>query len=148
MRSGGFGLAAALQPAEGVAPPPEAFKSLGKSEFGSTFFKVEPLTSNKGDRSLIIAEQSVNWSLERIVLLNQSVHISINNIVSAFRIANDFPASECKFLRPEDQENFLRPWNHSVGVSAMTWRHSESPSNARGLSRKEILDVIRRDTDA
>lgn len=148
VRSGGFALAVAVEETPGIEPPPEAFKGLGKSDFGSTFFKVEPLSSARGERSLVLAEQSVNWSLERIVLLNQATYISINNIVSALRIVNGFRASDCKFLRPEDAKNFLSAWEHTPGVGSVTWRRSADPPIARTLTRREILCALGRSNDA
>lgn len=148
VRSGGFGLAVAVESSPGIEPAPDAFKGLGRSDFGSTFFKIEPLSATKGERSLVLAEQSVNWSLERIVLLNQATYISINNLVSALRIVNDFAASECKFLRPEDSKNFLSAWDHSAGVGSMTWRRGTNPTIARTLTRIDILGALNRSNDA
>jgi hypothetical protein len=146
--NGGFGIAVAVESSPGVEPAPEAFKELGKSDFGSSFFRIEPLSATKGERSLVLAEQSVNWSLERIVLLNQATYMSINNIVSALRIVNDFAASDCKFLRPEDSKNFLSAWDYSPGVRSMTWRRNTNPTIARTLTRIEILKALNRSTDA
>lgn len=147
VRSGGFDLSVAIESSPGVEPAPEAFMGLGKSDFGSTFFKIEPLSAAKGERSLVMAEQSLNWSLERIVLLNQATYISINNLVSALRIVNGFAASDCKFLRPEDSKNFLSAWEHSTGIGSMTWRRGTNPTIARTLTRREILDALNRRDD-
>lgn len=147
VRGGGFGIAFAPEVSPGVEPPAEAFTELGKSEFGSSFFKVEPLTATPGDRSLVISHQSINWSIEKIVLLNRAVYMSINNIVSALRIANDIPPSECKFLRPENQSDFLSPWNYSPSVGSTNWKRGIDPSVARSLTRKELLDALAKPED-
>lgn len=147
IRSGGFGIAFAPESSPGVAPPPEAFTQLGKSEFGSSFFKVEPLTSARSERSLVVSHQSFNWPIEKVILLNRAVYISINNVVAALRIVNDIPPSECRFLRPEDQADFLSPWNYSSGVGSMNWKHVVNPSIARSLTRQELLDEISKRED-
>lgn len=147
VRSGGFGIAVAQEASPGVEPPPEAFKELGKSDFGSSFFKVEPLTTTPGDRSLVVSHQSINWSIEKIVLLNRAVYLSINNIVTALRIVNGFPPSECKFLRPEDQNDFLSPWRYSPGVGSTIWKRAANQAVARSLTRRELLDALAKRED-
>jgi hypothetical protein len=76
------------------------------------------------------------------VLLNQATYISINNIVSALRVANGFPAGECQFLRPESQDDFLKPWQYSPGVTNMNWKSVADASNCRSLSKQELLEIL------
>lgn len=142
VRSGGFELAIAQQDTPGTQPPPDAFKPLGKSDFGSMFFRVEPLTRTKGDRSLTVAEHSVNWSLERTVLLYQLAYISINNVVSALRSLNGVPPTECKYLWPTDPKEFRRPWDHSTGVTSMVFRRECDPKIARAITRDELIALV------
>ena len=117
VRQGGFAIAVGLEPSCGVVPPPEQMKVLGKSKFGSSFFTVEPAIRERGNRSILAKHICINWSMERIVLLNQLAYISISNIISALRIING--ASSCKFLLPSDSEDFERPWTYSPGVTRM-----------------------------
>ena len=115
-RPGGFALAVGVEPAYGVPPPESEMKTLGQSAFGATFLKIEPLGAAKGSPHIRSRQTSVNWSLERVILLHQLVYMSINNVVSALKVANGYAPSSCRFLRPENDSDFEQPWTHSTGV--------------------------------
>jgi hypothetical protein len=117
IRSGGFSIAAGVEHEYGVAPPDDEMKMLGSSEHGSTFFKIEPIGSSKGNRSIRSKRTSINWKVEKVALLIRLVSMSINNVVSALRIANGAKPSACQFLRPEDDAEFEKPWTYSPGVT-------------------------------
>ena len=74
VRPGGFALAVGVEHTPGTAPPPDEMRLLGKSDYGATFFKIEPLWPEQKSRSVRSRRTSVNWSVERIVLLHQ-LHI-------------------------------------------------------------------------
>jgi hypothetical protein len=139
VQRGGFAISVGKEPFVGVYPPDSEMQLLGKSDYGSSFFTVEPLTTAMKTRSLRVSRTSVNWSIERLILLCQHAHLSINNVVTALRVINGWPASECKFLRPEASEDFDKPWKYSPGVTSMKWGHVADESNATALMKDEIL---------
>lgn len=141
-RSGGFGLAAGRQMARGVTAPASAMKSLGKSKFGSTFYQVEKL-KGKGGRHLRSRRTSLNWSLERDILLLELVQFSINNVVSALKVENGFPAEECEFQYPGDDEELLRPWKHTPGVTSMNIDSIVEPSALPNVTKDQLLEKLR-----
>ncbi len=145
--TGGFRLEFAAEPSDGSPPAPDAFKLLGHSAFGSSHFKVSPLTDKPGERSLTVSRQSNNWSIERMVLLNQATHMSINNVVAALRVAHGLPAGECRFLHPTDPEDFLRPWKYSPGVTNMHWNSVANESTCRSLSKQELVKFLSSSTN-
>lgn len=139
VQRGGFGLSIGKQPSIGVPAPDSEMKLLGKSDYGSSFFTVESLTPGIKTRSLRLSHTSVNWSIERIILLNQHVHISINNVITALRMINGWPPSECKFLRPEENEDFDKPWTYTPKVMSMKWGKFADEQNAIPLTKEQIL---------
>jgi hypothetical protein len=142
VRPGGFALAVGVEPQVGTTPPPSEMRLVGKSEYGATFFKIETLWPEQRSRSVRSRRTSVNWSIERVVLLHQLTHMSINNVVSALKIVNNVAASECRFLRPQNDEDFDEPWKHSPGVTNMNFDHVIDETNARPVSKQELLDRL------
>jgi hypothetical protein len=52
IRAGDFALAVGPEHEYGVAPPDDEMKLLGKSDYGSTFFRIESVGNGKRNRSL------------------------------------------------------------------------------------------------
>lgn len=142
-RSGGFALAFGIEPAYGVCPPDSEMKTLGQSNFGATFLKIESLGSAKGSRHIRSRQTSVNWSLERVVLLQQLVYMSINNVVSALKVVNDYAPGTCIFLRPENDSDFEQPWTYSPGVTSINFDHVLDESLLPVLTKADLLSKLR-----
>ena len=143
LRSGGFTLLAGVEYEYGVPPPVAEMRTIGKSAFGATFLKIEPFGSAKGTRHIRSRQTSVNWSLERIILLHQLVHMSINNVVSALKVLNRYKPGECRFLRPENDSDFTEPWEHSPGVTCMNFDHELDESHLPASTKAELLAKLR-----
>ena len=142
VRSGGFSLAVGLEHEYGVAPPAEEMKMIGSSEHGSSFFKIEPVGTSKSNRSIRSKRTSINWKIEKVALLIQLVSMSINNIVSALKIANGATAGTCKFLRPEEDEDFDTPWSYSTGVTSCNMDFVINEGDVVSTTRKELLERL------
>jgi hypothetical protein len=142
VRSGGFGVSIAASEDADKGKPEGPLIELGRSETGSSFYIVEPVSDRRGERSLVVSHQSVNWSIERLVLLNQLTYMSISNIVNALRIYSGTAPSACAFLVPEDHDAFAAPWRYSPGVIAATIRTGHASGVVRSLSREDILKAM------
>lgn len=142
-RPGGFTLAAGVEHEYGVPPPASEMRTIGKSAFGASFLKIEPFGSVKGTRHIRSRQTSVNWSLERTILLHQLVHMSINNVVSALKVVNHYKPSECRFLRPENDSDFSEPWKHSPGVTSMNFNHDLDEGLLPPVTKAELLAKLR-----
>jgi len=142
VRRGGFGFAMGLEHEYGVAPPAAEMQLIGKSDFGASFFKLERIGADKTSRSVRSRRTSINWSIERLILLSQLTYYSINNLVSALRVVNGVPANECKFLRPEADEDFAKPWQYSPGITNITIDDVVDESNTRAITRQELLSRV------
>lgn len=143
MRPGGFTLAVGLEHTYGVPPPNSEMKTLGQSAFGATFLQIESFGSGKGNRHVRSRQTSVNWSLERVVLLLQLVYMSINNVISALKIVNQYPPSSCRFLRPENDADFDLPWAHSTGVTSVNFDHVLDEHRLPPVTKAELLARLR-----
>lgn len=144
IRPGGFTLAVGAEHEYGVSPPASEMRTVGQSAFGSAFLTIEPLGSGKGARHIRSRKTSVNWSLERTILLHQLVHMSINNVVSALKVVNHYKPSECRFLRPENDSAFSEPWKHSPGVTSMTFDHELNEDLLPPITKAQLLAKLRR----
>ncbi len=142
VRSGGFSLAVGLEHEYGVAPPAEEMKMIGSSEHGSSFFRIEPVGTSKRNRSIRSKRTSINWKVEKVILLIQLVSMSINNIVSALKIANGKTAETCKFLRPEEDDFFDKPWSYGTGVISCNIDFVISEDDVFSTTRKELLERL------
>lgn len=142
IRRGGFSLAVGIEPSYGVPPPDDQMHLLSHSNFGASFFKIEPISADKKNRSIRARRTSVNWSPERTVLSLQLVYMSLNNVISALRIVNGWSASECKFLRPENDEDFNEPWRHTPGVTSINFDHVIDEKNTVSITKQELLERI------
>ncbi|HXF90342.1 MAG TPA: hypothetical protein VNJ29_00265, partial [Candidatus Nitrosotenuis sp.] len=117
VRSGGFSLGVGIEHEYGVPPPPEEMKMIGGSEFGTSFFNIEAVGKVKRNRSIRSRRTSINWKIEKIILLIQLISMSITNVVSALKIANGVDPSTCKFNRPSKDSDFETPWQYSPAVT-------------------------------
>lgn len=143
VRPGGFALAAGVEHEYGVAPPEDEMKAIGASQFGSTFLKIETIGAGKGSCHIRSRQTSVNWSLQRTILLHQLVHMSINNAVSALKVINNYKPGECRFLRPQDDEDFQEPWRHSPGITSMNFDHALDESRLPQITKADLLAKLR-----
>lgn len=142
VKSGGFALAVGVESKPGVVPPSSNMHFLGQSNYGATFFRIENLWPEQRNRSIRSRRTSVNWSIERVALTLQLTHMSINNVVSALKIINRIAPSKCRFLRPEKDEDFEEPWKHSPGVTNINFDHVIDETNARPVTKKELLKLL------
>jgi hypothetical protein len=143
-KSGGFGLAIGLEEEYGQPAPKENMKSLGHSEFGSSFFALERVGESKGskNRSVKSRRHSVNWSPDSLVMQLQLISMSIGNVVSILKILNGATAGTVKFYRPVDIDDFERPWKQPVGVRSCSLDFDVDERIARNVTKDELLDVL------
>lgn len=143
VKPGGFALAVGLEHTFGVAPPESEMTSLGCSDYGATFLKIENFGVGKGSPHIRSRHTAVNWSVERVVLQLQLVYMSINNVVSGLKVVNGKSAGSCKFLRPQDDTDFDAPWQYSTGVTSMNFDHVLDPERLPPVTKAEILAKLR-----
>lgn len=143
IRPGGFALAVGIESAYGVAPSESDMKTMGHSDFGASFLKIEAIGPNRASRHIRSRQTSVNWSLERVVLLKQLVYMSINNVVSALKVVNGYAASTCRFLRPENDSDFEKPWSFGTGVTSINFDHVIDESLLPKVTKAELIAMLR-----
>lgn len=142
VQRGGFALAVGTEPSYGVSPPDDKMHLLGKSDFGMSFMKLESLGTDKKNRSIRVRRTSINWSMERTVLSLQLAYMSLNNVISSLRIINGWKVSECKFLRPENDEDFETPWEYTPGVTSINFNSVIDERNTTAVTKRKLLEMI------
>jgi hypothetical protein len=140
VRPGGFRFAMALE--DPITGKPGPAQSLGGSDFGATFFALERIQGREKFQ-LRSRSTSVNWVTSRILLQFQLVVMSIRNTVSTLLVENGKPASECRFLCPEDIDDFTRPWQESSGVTLASFSHELDVARILPLNRDALLSQLR-----
>lgn len=133
-RPGGFSLRVGREDVPGTPAPPEAMRSLGGSEYGSTFFVRERI----GDKMLNFRSrrQSRNWHPRNLVNGLALISMSLNNVVSFLRIVNGDDPKNCVFQNPADPADFDTPWAQSVGVTSF---------NMDNVVREQDVDLRTKD---
>jgi hypothetical protein len=141
MRSGGFSLRVGVEHSYGVPPPQHEMSTIGHSEHGSSFFRLERVGA-KDSRTFTTRRISLNWRLEKVILLCQLAAMSIENIVGVLRFLNGTPATDVRFVRPPDDADFDRPWTYSPGTTRIDMDFVFPPGTVPGLTKAELLDQI------
>ena len=130
----------------GVPPRENEMRLLGQSDFGTSFFRIERIGRANENRSLRSRRISINWKLEKVILDAQLVSMSINNVVSALKIANGEESGTCRFLRPQEDSDFERPLQHSPGVTSTSMDFEINESHIVSISKEELLTKIQTTT--
>ncbi len=112
--AGGFSIAVGLEETHGVPAPPEAMRSLGGSQFGSTFFASERVGLSK--IHIRTRRTSINWSPEGLAQRLLLVAMSIRNVVSALQCALGVDPTALEFERPDPISAFDDVWGREPGV--------------------------------
>ncbi len=141
MRSGGFTLRAGIEHSYGVPPPESEMSTIGHSESGSSFFRLERV-GDKNSRTFTTRRISLNWKVERVAPLCQLAAMSIENLIGVLRFLNGTPASEVRFVRPPDDADFERPWNYSPGVTRIDLDFAFPPGTVPTLTRADLITQI------
>jgi hypothetical protein len=119
VQMGGFSMAFGMEATPGVPAPPEAMHPLGGSVFGSTFFLVEPLSTQRDlKHNFQVIRQSLNWNPMKYVHGLTLIGMSIQNVVSFLKVFNGVSPSEVQFAHPSQAagvEFFRAPWRQAVG---------------------------------
>jgi len=113
---GGFSLRYGIGSTPGQVPPPESMRSLGGSEYGSSYHvreKIGPKMLNFRPRSY-----SRNWHPGNLVSGLGLISMSLNNVVCFLRIINGEKPEECRFEHPSKPDDFDTPWAQSVGTTS------------------------------
>lgn len=143
VQPGGFGLSIGKEIEPGKAAPPENMQTIGYSEFGTSFLRLEKLPiQDKSNRSYRTRRLSLNWSVEQTAILLQLVSMSLNNVLSVLKIINGVEASKVKFLRPEDPNMFEMAWKTSTSVISMTMDYTIDNSHFKTISKQEIKKIV------
>jgi hypothetical protein len=142
IRAGGFALAVGLEHEHGVHPPPEEMKLLGKSDYGTSFFRIEPVGKDKSNRSLRSRKTSLNWTIERTISLIQLITMSIKNITCALKIVNGVSPEICEFSRPQDNSYFDEPWSYSPGITSCNMDYFIPDEKIPSVTKNDLLKII------
>ncbi len=114
---GGFSFAIGEEEVRGVPVSPERMRSLGGSQYGSTFLRSEKVSRSK--HHVRTRRISLNWSAEAMMERLELISMSIANIVGALRCSLGIPPGTVQFVRPSSAATFGHAWSHHVGTRSV-----------------------------
>ncbi|MBI4232065.1 hypothetical protein HY605_02435 [Candidatus Peregrinibacteria bacterium] len=144
-RAGGFRVAIGIEDTPGVPAPPERMRSLGGSEFGSSFFIPEKISDNK--LHFRVRRHSRNWNPENFIYRLHLISLSLQNILSFLKVINGVDAATVKFSCPSDETHFEEPWRSMAGVTSMGMDTIIMAGHIMPFSKDEILAVYKVDSN-
>jgi len=142
-KSGGIRVAFGRESEPGVAAPPQNMHLWGESEFGSTFFTVEPLDKSKHNFRLL--RHSRGWQLERFYIGLHLISDSLQNILSFLKISNGVDPSTVEFVFPSPESLFDEPWKKHPSLSGMSMNSVIMSEHISPFSGDEILSIYKVD---
>jgi len=137
-KPGGFHLAIGREEIPGVPAPPEKMISLGGSDFGSSYFVKEFITT-ENKINFRPRRHHCNWSPEGLLSGLIMISMSINNTISFLLILNGVPPNECKFENPINEKAFKEHLNHLVGINSCSMDLIIRETDISPCSKDDIL---------
>ena len=141
-RLGGVRLSYGKQDGPSQPTKPEAMKTIGGSDFGSSFFTCEPL-QKEGKSNFRARRLSRNWVPENFINALHLLSMSISNVVSTLRIVNGEDPGKCLFHNPDRPEAFDTPWSLSCGLTDANMDRILTADQVEPKTKQEILDVYK-----
>jgi hypothetical protein len=68
--------------------------------------------------------------------------IQTRKLPSALKIANGAEAGTCSFVRPPENSDFKKPWEHSTGVASFNMDYIIPEENIAYVSKSDLLKRI------
>lgn len=134
-------MAIGLEPAYGVAPPPDQMRSIGGSTYGSSFFVASPVRESKWH--VRTRRTRLNWLpiplAQRLVL----ILMSINNVIGCLRCDLGIDPTTVTFQRPISASAFDEVWSRSPGITSSTMDSTIHISPAAETSRESLKQVLK-----
>ena len=140
VRPGGFKLAIGEEVTPGAEP--KKFHDLGGSDYGMTYQKIRNIWPDRKSRSIRYTKTSVNWSINKVIGQLRLANCSIVNLISILKCINGVPPNECKFMLPQQDEDFESPWNESVGVNNFTMDFTVDTTNTEPVTANKIIEIL------
>ena len=143
---GGFSLQAGLEAEYGVPPPENEMETIGQSLYGSSYFVVVPLVEENNKSSRVhysLSEHSQNWDAVSTAKALQLTGMSINNLRSFLLILFESSTRKQKFQRPQNQDDFERPWVVTCGANNLKWKFDLDEDRVNFTPRTEIEEILR-----
>lgn len=137
VRMGGSYFALGVEDTPGVPAPPEGMRTVGQSDFGSSFYIADKLLDG---RNFSIRRHSVNWNPQNLISGLRLISFSIANVLSFLKIYYGVPADEVQFSWPSEDAAFQEPWRRSTGMT-FNWNSPITETDIDPLSKEEILSV-------
>jgi len=136
LRSGGFSVRIGATPRPALSRQPKRMVSLGGSEYGSSFFRVEKLSDD--GTHFRIRRHKRNWSPPNFLAAIDLMAMSVANIISSTKLHLGEDPSAAPFSFPNELSDFDAPWRPLTGPLA---------SDMDRIVRREQISKVHKGTD-
>jgi hypothetical protein len=143
-KSSGSWLAIGVEKSPGVSVPQDQLRLLNKSEFGSTFYTVEPFdveAVDKTKRHFRLLKHTHSWQLEKFFIGLHLISLSIQNVLSFLKILNGVEPTLVTFVWPDNETHFQEPWKPSSSTFGFSMNNIILPEQIEPFGKDEILSV-------
>jgi hypothetical protein len=144
INSGGHSFSFGLQSKAGEPAKQEDMTVFSNSNFGSSFIKMEPSNTDRGNRSLISKKVTLGWEIENIVGRLNLITSSIKNIVLRLKHINNCKITDEQYCKPLDSNEFDNAWKIYQTMSNMEMRIFNEGSEPITTTRKQLLEAMQK----
>lgn len=139
--AGGFRAAIGKEEKYGIPAPAERMRSMGGSDFGSSFFIPEKIGVQK--LHFRVRRYSINWRPERFLYGLHIISFSLQNILSCLKVVNGVDARTVQFSWPSDESRFEELRRPIGGVIEVGLDTTIRPEHIELFTKQEILDIYK-----
>ena len=120
------------------------WRSLGSSEFGSSFYVIEQLinASIKDNPNYQSTRYHLNWNPKLLVDVIKLIAISINNFVNFLKFINGVEPEKTPYFIPETDELFNNYWEYTHSLSQMKFDIDIKPEQIQPFGSQEIISFF------
>ena len=137
--TGGFAVAVGRS---NQPPAEKKMHTLGSSEFGHTFFTLQHISEEPDDPNIQVRRSAVAWDPIAMGYGLVLISFSIQNVVSFLKLLND-RALKVQFARPENDEDFERPFADGPSVPTLSIGMNLQKEDIQLFTRPELDKIIR-----
>lgn len=128
-----------------LRPTENAFIAINKSlishsAYGSDFLRYEEI---KRTNQYYLTRTYQNWDPEAMLGKLLLISMSIENVISALKILNGYPATKAKFSYPINREAFTQPWNSSSQSAKISFKDLVPENLVPETSKADLIDRYR-----
>ena len=146
VKPGGYFSALGLEEQPGIPAPPEKMRTIGRSDFGSSFLVQENICENKNQKHHFqLKSRRINWSPQDMLYGLHFIALSLTNIIAYLKIQNGTGAEEVQFQWSGNEEEYHEPWKRRKTFGMMIYLVDPpiKEDDIEKFTKEQILSVYK-----